>query len=68
MRNGEGYEDPPFTRAWQHTPEYKAIREQKEIAIMSKALRDAKATLSLAGFEVVERIVLKSSRTGKIYR
>ncbi len=35
MRNGEGYEDPTFTRAWQHTPEYKAIREQKEIAIMN---------------------------------
>ena len=35
MRNGEGYEDPTFTRAWQHTPEYKAIREQKEISIMN---------------------------------
>jgi len=35
MRNGEGYEDPTFTPAGPHTPEYKAIREQKEIAIMN---------------------------------
>jgi len=35
---------------------------------MDKAIHKARAIFKAYGFEVVERIVLKNTRTGKIYR
>lgn len=69
IKNEEGYADPTYGKA------YKTIRQEEQrkqdeadAARMEKALKRAKLILSDAGFEVIERIVLKNKRTGKIFR
>nr|DAK86495.1 MAG TPA: hypothetical protein [Caudoviricetes sp.] len=69
IKNEEGYADPTYGGA------YKAIRQEEkrkqdeaDADRMEKAIHRAKAVFKEAGFEVVERIVLKNTRTGKIYR
>lgn len=44
------------------------IYDARDTAAMEEALRQAKAIFNEAGFAVMERIVLKNIRTGKIYR
>lgn len=62
-KNHEGYADP--------TP-YEALKNPKQDAEdarrMDEALKSAKRIFSAAGFDVVERIVLRNVRTGKIYK
>ena len=64
-RNQEGYLDL--------TP-YEALKDEKDsqdevdAKRMDEALKSAKRTFSLYGFEVVGRITLRNIRTGKIYK
>lgn len=63
-KNHEGYNDP--------TP-HKALKtagslDMEEAKRMDEALKSARRIFSVAGFEVVERIVLRNVRTGKVYR
>lgn len=64
-KNIEGYLDL--------TP-YEALRNKKDnqdredAKRMDEALKSAKRTFSLYGFEVVGRITLRNIRTGKIYK
>lgn len=63
IKNEEGYADPTYDGA------YKTIRqEEKRKQDEADAARMDKAIHKAYGFEVVERIVLKNIRTGKIYR
>ena len=63
-KNIEGYADL--------TP-YEALRPKisqtdiDDARRMDKAIKSAKRTLSIAGFEVIGRIALKNRRTGKIH-
>ena len=69
IKNEEGYADPTYDGA------YKTIRQEEkrrldeaDAARMDKAIHKARAGFKAYGVEVVERIVLKNTRTGKIYR
>lgn len=69
IKNEESYADPTYDGA------YKTIRQEEkrrldeaDAARMDKAIHKARAVFKAYGFEVVERIVLKNTRTGKIYR
>ena len=63
-RNAEGYTDS--------TP-YEALRPKisqadiDDARRMDKAIKSAKRTFSIAGFEVIGRIALKNRRTGKVH-
>lgn len=63
-KNMEGYADL--------TP-YQALRPKlsqadiEDARRMDKAIKSAKRTLSIAGFDVIGRITLKNRRTGKIH-
>lgn len=63
-KNIEGYADL--------TP-YEALRPKisqadiDDARRMDKAIKSAKRTLSVAGFDVIGRIALRNRRTGKIY-
>lgn len=69
IKNEEGYADPTYGGA------HKAIRQEEkrkqdeaDADRMDKAIHKARGIFKAYGFEVVERIVLKNIRTGKIYR
>lgn len=64
-RNHEHYKDPkPYDAIKKMQDEADAADAKR----MDDALRIAKMAFSAAGFELVERIVLKNIRTGKVYR
>ena len=69
IKNEEGYADPTYDGA------YKTIRREEkrrldeaDAARMDKAIHKAREIFKAYGFEVVERIVLRNMRTGRIYR
>lgn len=69
LKNEEGYPDPtPGSALTKIRKEEIEKQNAKDATRMEKALKKAKFILDDAGFEVVERIVLKNKRTGKIYR
>lgn len=69
MKNQEGYADPTYDGAYKIIrQEEKRKQDEADAARMETAIHQAKAVFKEAGFEVVERIVLKNIRTGKIYR
>lgn len=69
LKNEKGYADPTPGSAMANLRKEEIEKQNaKDAARMEKALKRAKFILDDAGFEVVERIVLKNKRTGKIYR
>lgn len=46
----------------------KRKQDEADAARMETAIHQAKAIFKEAGFEVIERIVLKNIRTGRVYR
>lgn len=69
MKNQEGYADPTQGNALKKIQKEEADKQNAvDAARMEKALKRAKCILGDAGFDVIERIVLKNKRTGKIYR
>ena len=69
LKNEEGYPDPtPGSALTKIKKEEIEKQNAKDAARMEKALKRAKCILGDAGFDVIERIVLKNKRTGKIYR
>ena len=69
IKNEEGYADPTYGEAYKTIrQEEKRKQDEADTARMETAIHQAKAVFKEAGFEVVERIVLKNIRTGKIYR
>lgn len=58
--NGSGYHDPTA---------YKAIKRISEEEIkVSKVIKTIQAVAHLAGYEIVDRIVLRDKETGKEWR
>lgn len=69
MKNQEGYADPTPGNALKKIQKEEADKQNAvDAARMEKALKRAKCILGDAGFDVIERIVLKNKRTGMIYR
>ena len=69
MKNQEGYVDPTPGNALKKICKEEVDKQNAaDAARMEKALKRAKCILGDAGFDVIERIVLKNKRTGKIYR
>lgn len=65
----EGYADPTPGNALKKICKEEVDKQNAaDAARMEKALKRAKCILGDAGFDVIERIVLKNKRTGKIYR
>ena len=68
IKNEEGYADPTYDGAYKTIrQEEKRKQDEADAARMDKAIHKVRA-IKAYGFEVVERIVLKNIRTGKIYR
>lgn len=69
LRNEEHYQDPTAGTAIKTMEDrIRKIYDTRDTVAMEEALRKAKAIFNEAGFAVMERIVLKNIRTGKIYR
>lgn len=69
IKNEEGYADPTYDGAYKTIrKEEKRKQDEADAARMEKAIHQAREIFKEAGFEVIERIVLKNIRTGKIYR
>lgn len=69
MRNEEHYQDPtPGAVIKNMEDRIRKAYDARDTAAMEEALRQAKAIFNEVGFAVMERIVLKNIRTGKIYR
>lgn len=69
MKNQEGYADPTPGNALKKICKEEVDKQNAaDAARMEKALKRAKCILGDAGLDVIERIVLKNKRTGKIYR
>ena len=69
IKNEEGYMDPTYAGAYKTIrQEEKRKQDEADAARMETAINQAKAIFKEAGFEVIERIVLKNIRTGRVYR
>lgn len=69
IKNEEGYADPTYAGAYKTIrQEEKRKQDEADAARMETAIHQVKAIFKEAGFEVVERIVVKNIRTGRIYR
>lgn len=69
IKNEEGYMDPTYAGAYKTIrQEEKRKQDEADAARMETAIHQAKAIFKEAGFEVIERIVLKNIRTGRVYR
>lgn len=69
IKNEEGYADPTYGGAYKTIrQEEKRKQDEADAARMDKAIHKAREIFKAYGFEVVERIILKNIRTGKIYR
>ena len=69
MKNQVGYADLAHGNVLKKIQKEEVDKQNAaDAARMEKALKRAKYILGDAGFDVIERIVLKNKRTGKIYR
>lgn len=68
IKNEEGYADPTYGAYKTIRQEEKRKQDEADAARMDKAIHKTREIFKAYGFEVVERIVLKNIRTGKIYR
>lgn len=67
-RNKEGYPDPTAGEAIGTIAKEERKEEKERNAAVTSLITMLKQIISLAGFEVVGRIVLKDKETGKEYR
>ena len=67
-RNKEGYPDPTAGEAIGTLTKEKRREEKERNAAVTSLITMLKQIISLAGFELVERIVLRDKETGKEYR
>lgn len=63
-KNVEGYSDPTAGCAMESVSE----AERQRLEVMSAVIHIMKATADLAGFKVIERIILEDKKTGKKYK
>ena len=67
-KNKEGYTDPTAGEAMGTVPKEERKEERERNAAVTTLITMLKQIISLAGFELVGRIVLKDKVTGKEYR
>lgn len=67
-RNKEGYPDPTAGEAIGTFSKEERREERERNAAVTSLITMLKQIISLAGFELVGRIVLKDKETGKEYR
>lgn len=67
-RNKEGYHDPTAGEAIGTITKEERREEKEHNAAVADLIKMLKQIISLAGFELVGRIVLKDKETGKEYR
>lgn len=67
-RNKEGYPDPTAGEAIGTVVKEERIEQRERNAAVTSLITMLKQIISLAGFELVGRIVLKDKETGKEYR
>lgn len=67
-RNKEGYSDPTAGEAIGTLTKEERREERERNAAVTSLITMLKQIISLAGFELVERIVLRDKETGKEYR
>lgn len=67
-RNKEGYPDPTAGEAIGMLAKEEKREERERNAAVTSLITMLKQIISLAGFELVERIVLRDKETGKEYR
>lgn len=67
-RNNEGYKDPTAGEALGTLAKEERQKEKEHNAAVTTLITMLKQIISLAGFELVGRIVLKDKETGKEYR
>lgn len=67
-RNKEGYPDPTAGEAIGTLAKEEKREERERNAAVTSLITMLKQIISLAGFELVGRIVLKDKETGKEYR
>lgn len=67
-RNKEGYPDPTAGEAIGTLTKEERRGERERNAAVTSLITMLKQIISLAGFESVERIVLRDKETGKEYR
>ena len=67
-RNKEGYPDPTAGEAIGTLAKEERREEKERNAAVTSLITMLKQIISLAGFELVERIVLRDKETGKEYR
>jgi len=67
-RNKEGYPDPTAGEAIGTLAKEERREERERNAAVTSLITMLKQIISLAGFELVERIVLRDKETGKEYR
>lgn len=67
-RNKEGYPDPTAGEAIGTVAKEEGIEQRERNAAVTSLIAMLKQIISLAGFELVGRIVLKDKETGKEYR
>lgn len=67
-RNNEGYPDPTAGEAIGTLAKEEKREERERNAAVTSLITMLKQIISLAGFELVGRIVLKDKETGKEYR
>lgn len=67
-RNKEGYPDPTAGEAIGTLAKEKRREEKERNAAVTSLITMLKQIISLAGFELAERIVLRDKETGKEYR
>lgn len=67
-RNKEGYPDPTAGEAIGTLAKEERREERERNAAVTSLITMIKQIISLAGFELVERIVLRDKETGKEYR
>lgn len=68
-KNAEGYADPTVGQAEENLRNAQKMREISDKAVtVSLLAHTVRQIAELAGFEVVERIVLREKKTGKVWR
>lgn len=67
-RNKEGYPDPTAGEAIGKIAKEERIEQRERNAAVTSLITMLKQIISLAGFELVGRIILKDKETGKEYR
>lgn len=67
LKNHEGYADPTPHKALTRVERYYEAQRTEEEQRVSALIKPLKTNIDLAGFDLTERVKLKSRKTGRVY-